>query len=84
MSTKICALVKHNEATPWRLARSDSLAMAIRLRKHWPDIKLNETHPKVLYFAQANRKYNFCDDLVRCLCGREESFLDWTPANEHE
>jgi hypothetical protein len=60
------------------------MAMAIRLRKNWPDIKLNETHPKVLYFAQTNRKYNFCDDLVRWLCEREECFVDWTPANEHE
>ena len=24
------------------------MAMAIRLRKNWPDIKLNETHPKVI------------------------------------
>jgi hypothetical protein len=60
------------------------MAMAIWLRRYWRDIKLNETHPKVLYYAQANRKYRFSDDLVRWLCEREECFLDWTPANEHE
>ncbi len=35
------------------------MAMAMRLREIWPDIKLNETHPKVLYHALSNLIYSF-------------------------
>src|SRR5690348_13615526 len=60
------------------------MTMAMGLRQCWPGIKLNETHPKVLYFAQANCKYQYCENLVGWLCGREACFQEWRPANEHE
>ena len=34
-----------------------SVAMAIRLREKWPDILLNEVHPKVLYYAWTKNTY---------------------------
>ena len=39
------------------------MALAILLRKRWPQIALIETHPKVLYYALANRTYDFPSDM---------------------
>src|SRR5829696_4436391 len=33
------------------------MALAIRLREHWPEVLLNETHPKVLYHALSGARY---------------------------
>ena len=33
------------------------IGLAMELRKKWPDICLNETHPKVLYHALSRRSY---------------------------
>jgi hypothetical protein len=33
------------------------MALAIRLRELWPELILNETHPKVLYYALARERY---------------------------
>ena len=60
------------------------MAMAIKLRQYWPEIHLNETHPKVLYFDQAKCEYEYCEKLVRWLCRQDASFRCWKPANEHE
>ena len=60
------------------------MAMAMRLRQCWPDVKLNETHPKVLCSVKANLKDGYADDLVGWLRGQEESFSNWKPRNEHE
>jgi len=35
------------------------MAMAIRLRREWPGIILNETHPKVQYYAERKQLYNY-------------------------
>ncbi|MFH0823494.1 MAG: hypothetical protein V2B18_12140 [Pseudomonadota bacterium] len=34
------------------------MAMALRLRQLWPDVLLNETHPKVLYNALTHQRYS--------------------------
>jgi hypothetical protein len=37
------------------------VALALRLRQQWPDILLNETHPKVLAFAFRNERHTDAD-----------------------
>lgn len=60
------------------------MGMAIRLRQVWPTIHLNETHPKVLYYALAQRRYYSGDALVQWLVNLVG--LDDPPAitNDHE
>ncbi|MEW6776429.1 MAG: hypothetical protein AB1405_09055 [Bdellovibrionota bacterium] len=43
------------------------MAMALQLKQIWPDIKLNETHPKVLYYAIAGKPYKFGEPLAQWL-----------------
>jgi hypothetical protein len=33
------------------------MALAIQLRQHWPNLVLNETHPKVLFSALSGSRY---------------------------
>jgi hypothetical protein len=37
------------------------MALAMLLRKQWPNIILTETHPKVLYYACTNKKYQWSE-----------------------
>jgi hypothetical protein len=37
------------------------MALALRLRRRWPDIRLNETHPKVLAFALRGQRHRDSD-----------------------
>ena len=41
----------------------NGMSLAMKLREKWPDIILNETHPKVLYYALANQKYKYDDQM---------------------
>ncbi len=59
-------------------------AVVLALRRHWPDLEVTETHPKVVYFALAGTKYDW---------GSRRAMTDWleaefevsvTAANEHE
>lgn len=43
------------------------MGLAIRLRERWPQIELIETHPKVLYYALAGRKYQWPSDMTKWL-----------------
>jgi hypothetical protein len=43
------------------------IALAHRLRGIWQSVTLNETHPKVLYFALTGRKYLYGQDMVNWL-----------------
>jgi hypothetical protein len=45
----------------------NGMSLATKLRERWPHIVLNETHPKVLYYALANRKYKYDDQIVTWL-----------------
>jgi hypothetical protein len=40
------------------------MSMALKLREQWPDIVLNETHPKVLYRALTGQQYSFDGGMV--------------------
>jgi hypothetical protein len=40
------------------------MAMAILLRKRWPSIILNETHPKVQYFAASGIRHRFGKQII--------------------
>jgi len=43
------------------------MAMAILLREQWGDILLNETHPKVQYYAQSGVVYRFGNSMTEWL-----------------
>ena len=59
------------------------MALALRLKQHWPDIVLNETHPKVLLHALGVPKYDPSDlkSVVRWLIGTMKS-TDWSASEE--
>ena len=60
------------------------MAMALRLRQLWPDIRLNETHPKVLHFALTQRKYSFGPEMVNWLLNQFTPPLQVTIRNDHQ
>ena len=37
------------------------MGLALELRRHWPTIRLNETHPKVLFHALTGKRYRPAD-----------------------
>jgi len=43
------------------------MALAMLLRKRWPEIELVETHPKVLYYALTRRKYKWPSQMTEWL-----------------
>jgi hypothetical protein len=45
----------------------NGMSLAMKLRERWPHIILNETHPKVLYYALSNRKHRYDDWMVTWL-----------------
>jgi hypothetical protein len=61
------------------------VALALRLRKVWPELVLNETHPKVLLHALGAERYNpkTVDVAVRWFINRAHC-ADWKIDGEHE
>jgi hypothetical protein len=61
------------------------VALALRLREVWPELVLNETHPKVLLHALGAQRYNSktVDVAVRWLVNRAHG-ADWKIEGEHE
>ncbi len=74
--------------TPNGLAGSmglNGMSVLIAARRRDPDVTVVETHPKVLYWVLANKKYDYAstrDDMERMLCEAHAATL--TTANEHE
>ena len=60
------------------------VALAMRLRQHWPEIHLNESHPKVLYYALTNQQYAFGQPMVTWLLNQFAPPLNAEIANDHE
>lgn len=60
------------------------MAMALRLKQVWPKIRLNETHPKVLYHALAHQPYAFAHPMVNWLVNSTNVANPPAIANEHE
>lgn len=60
------------------------VAMAIRLRGIWPAVRLNETHPKVLYFGLTGQPYIFGQLLVNWLIGQMNPVAGAAIADEHQ
>ena len=60
------------------------MALAMRLRQLWPEIVLNETHPKVLLHALGAERYNTetVDAAVLWFVGRAQC-SEWTIRGEH-
>lgn len=60
------------------------MSMAMLLRKEWSEIILNETHPKVQYYAQKGKDYKFGNKLIDWF--REEMNCADFPeiSNEHQ
>ncbi len=60
------------------------MAMAFRLKQAWPNIKLNETHPKVLYYALAHQPYKFAEPMMEWLHNMINATNPPAIANDHE
>jgi len=62
------------------------MAIALRLRERWPSVKLNETHPKVLYHALTSNTY-MRDDVPTMTAWLQQKFrpeVKCTIKYEHE
>jgi hypothetical protein len=64
--------------------RDGVMAMAMCLRKSWPEIALNETHPKVLYYALAQHHYAWGEGMVTWLRNAVHCVSGPDIANDHE
>jgi hypothetical protein len=61
------------------------MALAIRMQERWPEIHLNETHPKVLYHALTRQKYApFRKTMVAWLKTQFSPSFDVEIKNDHE
>jgi len=61
------------------------MALAIRVRELWPKIELNETHPKILYYALTGNRYpKFETEFATWLCRQFTPQIDVEMANDHE
>ena len=60
------------------------MALALKLRQVWPDIVLNETHPKVLLHALGGERYrsDTVDAAIRW-CVTRMACDEWTIEGEH-
>ncbi len=80
--------IRNSVMTPNGLAGSMGLnGMSVLIATRWrlPDVMIVETHPKVLYWALANRRYDYQatrNEMERMLC--EACAATLTTANEHE
>jgi hypothetical protein len=82
------ANVRNSVMTPNGLAGSmglNGMSVLIAARRRYPDVTVVETHPKVLYWALANKRHNYestREDMERMLCEAHAATL--TTTNEHE
>lgn len=60
------------------------MALAMRLRTMWPQVLLNETHPKVLYFAMTGQQYVFGQPMINWLTAQLNPIAGAAVANDHE
>lgn len=60
------------------------MAMAMRLRALWPEVRLNETHPKILYFALTSLPYVFGQGMITWLGGHVNAATGVAITNDHE
>ncbi len=60
------------------------MAMALRLRHKWENIRLNETHPKVLYYALSRQIYSFGKPMTEWLLNLFGSYMKVTISDEHQ
>jgi len=60
------------------------MATAIRTREMWPEIALNETHPKVLYKALSGQKYKWGKDMNDWLLEKIGEANGPMISNDHE
>src|SRR6266852_5186042 len=61
------------------------MALALRLRQVWPELAMNETHPKVLMHALGAERYHpeTVDAAIRWFVGRA-GCTEWGIHGEHE
>ncbi len=80
--------VVHNSVFSSNSARGamavQGMALAMRIRQVWPDIQINETHPKVLYYALAGQQYAFGQPMVAWLLNQFVPPINIGIANDHE
>jgi hypothetical protein len=66
----------------------NGMMVLLELRKKWPSIHITETHPKVLYYAKTNKKYDYpvtrleMDERLSKWLGHPEGFV--ATKNDHE
>lgn len=60
------------------------MAMALKLRQVWPQIILNETHPKVLYYALSGNQWDYGPSMGDWLAERVVIPPGLAVSNEHE
>jgi hypothetical protein len=59
------------------------MGLALRLRERWPDIALNETHPKVLAFGIRHERHKDSDPMAAIAWYAEYSGLDLSKLSNH-
>jgi hypothetical protein len=61
------------------------IALAIRLRQKWPELELNETHPKLFLYALGAERYNprTVDVAIQWFVDRAQC-VDWKVEGEHQ
>ena len=63
------------------------MSFAMELRALQPAVKLNETHPKVQYYATTGKKHDFkgaSSEMTKWLLDQLHPSLDFRVANDHE
>ena len=62
------------------------MGLSIQLRRKWPRVQLNETHPKVIFHALANRPYprNGIVEAVEWVRQQANCVFDAPVKNDHE
>lgn len=60
------------------------MAAALELKKIWNAIRLNETHPKVLYYALAKKRYEYGPKMTEWLLSVVRPLRPVSVSNEHE
>jgi hypothetical protein len=60
------------------------MALALRLKQQWEGIRLNETHPKILYYALSGSKYHFAEPMIQWLLDRFTPRVSLGINNDHE
>lgn len=66
----------------------NGMMVLLELRKKWPSIQITETHPKILYYGLAEKKYNYSgtqqemDALLSKWLGHPTGFVE--TKNDHE